>query len=209
MKMKLEAIDIGYRYKKKEWVLKDVSVSISQGEIVGMVAPSGYGKTTLASILAGYLTPTEGTVLLGGNPLPPKGYNPVQMVFQHPEKTLNPRWKMADSLNEGWNVTEETKSKLGIQEKWLDRWPNELSGGEQQRFCIARALAPETKFLIADEISTMLDAVTQAEIWTILKEEAKRRNLGILVISHDQHLIDEICDRVIYLDKVNKEAEKI
>lgn len=207
--MKLEAIDIGYRYKKKEWVLKDVSVSISQGEIVGMVAPSGYGKTTLASILAGYLTPTEGTVLLGGNPPPQKGYNPVQMVFQHPEKTLNPRWKMADSLNEGWNVTEETKSKLGIQEKWLDRWPNELSGGEQQRFCIARALAPETKFLIADEISTMLDAVTQAEIWTILKEEAKRRNLGILVISHDQHLIDEICDRVIYLDKVNKEAEKI
>lgn len=207
--MKLEAIDIGYRYKKKEWVLKDVSVSISQGEIVGMVAPSGYGKTTLASILAGYLTPTEGTVLLGGNTLPPKGYNPVQMVFQHPEKTLNPRWKMADSLNEGWNVTEETKSKLGIQEKWLDRWPNELSGGEQQRFCIARALAPETKFLIADEISTMLDAVTQAEIWTVLKEEAKRRNLGILVISHDQHLIDEICDRVIYLDKVNKEAEKI
>ena len=202
--MQLQGIDIGYRYKKDEWVLKDVSISVNQGEIVGMVAPSGYGKTTLASILAGFQTPSEGSVLLDGKPIPNGGYNPVQLVFQHPEKTLNPRWKMKDSLNEGWDVTEETKEKLGIQNKWLDRWPNELSGGEQQRFCIARALAPETTFLIADEISTMLDAVTQAEIWTVLKEESKRRNLGILAISHDQALLDEVCDRVIYLTSVNK-----
>ena len=202
--MQLQGIDIGYRYKKDEWILKDVSISVNQGEIVGMVAPSGYGKTTLASILAGFQTPSEGSVLLDGKPIPNGGYNPVQLVFQHPEKTLNPRWKMKDSLNEGWDVTEETKEKLGIQNKWLDRWPNELSGGEQQRFCIARALAPETTFLIADEISTMLDAVTQAEIWTVLKEESKRRNLGILAISHDQALLDEVCDRVIYLTSVNK-----
>ena len=202
--MQLQGIDIGYRYKKDEWVLKDVSISVNQGEIVGMVAPSGYGKTTLASILAGFHEPSEGSVLLDGKPIPNGGYNPVQLVFQHPEKTLNPRWKMKDSLNEGWDVTEETKEKLGIQNKWLDRWPNELSGGEQQRFCIARALAPETTFLIADEISTMLDAVTQAEIWTVLKEESKRRNLGILAISHDQALLDEVCDRVIYLTSVNK-----
>lgn len=202
--MQLQGIDIGYRYKKDKWILKDVSISVNQGEIVGMVAPSGYGKTTLASILAGFQKPSEGSVLLDGKPIPTKGYNPVQLVFQHPEKTLNPRWKMKDSLNEGWDVTEETKEKLGIQNKWLDRWPNELSGGEQQRFCIARALAPETTFLIADEISTMLDAVTQAEIWTVLKEESKRRNLGILAISHDQALLDEVCDRVLYLASVNK-----
>src|SRR5699024_137863 len=102
------------------------------------------------------------------------GYNPVQMVFQAPEQTLNPFWKIRDSLNEGWNVSEELRKSLKISEDWLDRWPSELSGGQLQRICIARALGPKTKFLLADEITTMVDTVSQAEIWdTLLKEVEK------------------------------------
>lgn len=87
---------------------------------------------------------------------------------------------------------------LGIEEEWLDRWPNELSGGELQRFCVARALGPQTRFLIADEMTTMLDAITQAQIWHTVMDIAERRNLGILMISHEPSLIQRLCTRVIH-----------
>ena len=116
----------------------------------------------------------EGNITIDGLPVSKKGFHPVQLVFQHPEKAVNPRWKMEKILNEGWKPDPELLALLGIEQEWLTRWPNELSGGELQRFCVARALGPSTRFLIADEMTTMLDAITQAQIWHAVLEIAKR-----------------------------------
>jgi peptide/nickel transport system ATP-binding protein len=116
---------------------------------------------------------------------------------------MNPKWKMKDILQESWDVNSELIEEFGIQKSWLNRWPNELSGGELQRFSVLRALSPKTKFLICDEITTMLDAVTQVQIWDLLIKIAKERNIGLLVVSHDKELVKRICDDVIYFDEIN------
>lgn len=95
------------------------------------------------------------------------------------------------------NMDRKVLDELGIKEEWLSRWPSELSGGELQRFCIARAFQDETKFIIADEITTMLDAITQAHLWKMLHRVAKERNIGVLAISHDSYLLQRISDRMI------------
>mgnify|MGYP005836853433 CR=1 FL=1 len=195
--MLLEAKNISFRYGKGPYILRNFEIQLKPGEILGLSGPSGCGKTTLARILAGYEQPEEGKVLLDGKPLPNKGFNPVQLVFQHPEKAVNPRWQMHKIINEGWSPDDNLLQSLGIEKEWLNRWPNELSGGELQRFCVARALSPETRFLIADEMTTMLDAITQAQIWHVVLDTAKKNNTGVLVVSHEQHLINRLCDRVI------------
>lgn len=197
--MPLEARDIGFRYGKGPWVLRGVDLTLEPGEVVGLTGPSGCGKTTLARMLAGYQLPLEGSVRLDGIPLPAAGYHPVQMVFQHPEKAVNPRRRMGDTLREGWEPDEGMLASLGIEGDWLRRWPNELSGGELQRFCVARALGPRTRFLVADEMTTMLDAVTQAQIWRVALDIARERNLGILVVSHEESLIRRLCGRTVDL----------
>lgn len=103
------------------------------------------------------------------------------------------------SLREGWEPEQALLDAFGIEKEWLMRWPNELSGGELQRFCVVRALGPKTRFLIADEMTTMLDAITQAQIWHAVLEIAKKRNMGVIVISHEEKLIERLCDRVITL----------
>ena len=125
------------------------------------------------------------------------GYHPVQLVLQHPEKAVNPKWRMQKTLHEGWNPDNELLERLGIEKEWLRRWPNELSGGELQRFCVARALGPRTEFLIADEMTTMLDSITQAQIWQVVLDIAKQRDMGILVISHEAPLLDRLCSRIV------------
>ena len=85
-----------------------------------------------------------------------------------------------------WKPDPELLDLLGIEQEWLTRWPNELSGGELQRFCVARALGPEIRFLIADEMTTMLDAITQAQIWQAVLEIAEKREMGIIVVSHEE-----------------------
>lgn len=198
--MPLEAKNISFRYGNGPWIIRDFNFKIEQGEIVGLTGSSGCGKSTLARILAGYEIPQEGTVNLDGKPLPSNGYNPVQMIFQHPEKAVNPRWRMSKTISEGWNPGKEILSSFGINEEWLSRWPNELSAGELQRFCVVRALSPQTRFLIADEMTTMLDAVIQAQIWNIVINIARQRNLGIIVISHEKPLVEVLCQRVIEMD---------
>lgn len=203
-KMTLSAEHLSFRYGRNlPLVLKDVSLSLEEGERVGIVGPSGYGKSTLAKVLAGYLEPTEGAVLLDGTPLPKQGYSPVQMVYQHPELAVNPRLRMEKILNEAWEPDRELLQRMGIEDSWMTRWPTELSGGELQRFCIARVLGPETKFLVCDEITTMLDVITQAQIWRLLLEEATSRNLGMLIITHNMSLADQVCTRVIHLPNIN------
>lgn len=197
--MLLEAEGISFRYNKSFWVLDDIHLKLHAGEVLGLRGPSGCGKTTLAQILAGYKCPHRGQVKLNGKPLPTKGFNPVQLVWQHPEKAVNPRWQMKKMLSERGPIDEELMRALGIEPDWLNRWPNELSGGELQRFCLARALGPETKFLIADEITTMLDPITQAQIWQVILEQVEERKLGVLVISHEEPLLDRLCSRIITL----------
>ena len=163
-----------------------------------MAAPSGFGKTTLCKLIAGYLKPDKGSILLDERPLSSyQGYCPVQMIWQQPELAVNPYLRMRDIIAEGDEVEERILEGVGIRSDWLDRFPGELSGGELQRFCIARALGRRTRFLLADEISTMLDLITQSRIWHFLIEETERRKIGMVVVSHDRELLECVCTRIV------------
>ena len=199
--MKLEGNNLTFRYRKdRKPVLEGVTISVESGERRGLVGPSGLGKTTLCRLLAGYEKPTLGEVLLDGKPLSAwKGPCPVQLLWQNPETAVDPRMKMEQVLAEGGPVAPSLLEALGIQPDWLTRWPGELSGGELQRFCIARALGPATKILLCDEMSAMLDYITQAQLWRVVLDEAKRRNLGLLVVSHAGKLLQQVCTRTIAL----------
>ena len=199
--MKLEGNNLTFRYRKdRKPVLEGVSISVESGERLGLVGPSGRGKTTLCRLLAGYERPTSGEVLLDGKPLSAwKGPCPVQLLWQNPETAVDPRMKMEQVLAEGGPVAPSLLEALGIQPDWLTRWPGELSGGELQRFCIARALGPATQILLCDEMSAMLDYITQAQLWRVVLDEAKRRNLGLLVVSHAGKLLQQVCTWTIAL----------
>ena len=106
---------------------------------------------------------------------------------------------MKKVLQESGMYNEEIMKRLGIEKDWLERYPRELSGGELQRFCVARSLFAGTRFLFADEISTMLDVITQAQIWNFLIEETEKRNIGMIVVSHNQELLKKVCTRVVEL----------
>lgn len=198
--MGLEAKNVYFRYDKKQpWILKDCNLKIDKGERLAVSAPSGYGKTTLALLLAGYLKPGKGEILLDDKPLPTKGICPVQLIYQHPEKAINPRWRLKRVLEESGRLQEDVLEAFGIERAWLDRFPRELSGGELQRFCVARALMSGADYLICDEISTMLDVITQAQIWNVVLEEAEKRNMGIIAVTHNKHLAKRIATRTIDL----------
>ncbi|MCR1899388.1 ATP-binding cassette domain-containing protein [Irregularibacter muris] len=201
--MLFEGKNISFSYPKGEDILRNMNISIESGERVGLIAKSGYGKSTLAKILAGYVKPTKGEVFIDGKPIPTKGHHPVQLIYQHPEKAINPRWRMKEVLEEGGVFQDKMLQAMGIEKHWLTRYPRELSSGELQRFSIVRALGGNTKFLIADEITTMLDAINQAQIWKSILEVVEERNLGLLVITHNHHLANKICTRKIYLEEVN------
>ena len=201
--MDLKASNITFSYNKKRQILKDISLSLNSNQIIGLMGDSGSGKSTLCKVLAGYITHYKGEVTLDGNKIPDKDFYPVQLIFQHPEKTMNPKWKMNKVLNESWTPPQELKDTFGLKDQWLTRWPSELSGGELQRFSILRALNPKTKFFIAVEISTILDAVTQVQIWEKLIKYAKVNNIGILAVSHDPELLEVICDDILYFDEIN------
>ena len=119
------------------------------------------------------------------------------MIWQQPELAVDPLLRMKDVIAEGDEVETQVLEKLGIRPEWMERFPGELSGGELQRFCIARALGKRTQFLLADEISTMLDLITQSRIWHFLIEETERRNIGMLVVSHAPELLDCVCTRKV------------
>lgn len=128
----------------------------------------------------------------------PAARTPVQLIFQHPEQAVNPRWKVGKIISEGGAVTPELLHNFGIQDFWLDRFPHELSGGELQRVCLVRALCSNLHYLLCDEITSMLDALTQADIWHSLLQEIDKRQLGVLVISHDNALLTRLCSRVVH-----------
>ena len=203
MNLKIENLSFKYPNAKK-YLLKDVNLELDNKKIVGLIGDSGSGKSTLCKILSGYIDNYEGNVTFNENPLPKKGFKPIQLIYQHPEKVMNPKWKMKQVLEESWNVPDELLDEFGIQKQWLKRYPQELSGGELQRFSVLRSLNPNTQFLIADEMTTMLDAITQVQILDSVLKIVKKRKMGFLVVSHDTSLIETICDEKIYLKDINK-----
>lgn len=201
--MTLEAHNLTfyYRNRKKNPIIDSFELTISPGERVGLKGPSGRGKTTLCRLLAGYERPKQGQVLLDGKPVSEyRGACPVQMVWQHPETVVDPLLKLKETMVEARGIDKRLVEKLHIEREWMERYPSELSGGELQRFCLARALRPETKILLCDEITAMLDLVTQAQIWEFLLEESRRREMGMLVVSHSEALLEKVCTRIITLD---------
>ena len=216
----LQAKGICFGYGGKQ-VLRDFNLTIEPGERVALRAPSGTGKTTLCRILAGYLQPASGTVLADGMPLPRRGASPVQLVAQHPERMMDPAIPIRRSLAEATTEPEDAQAlasweekgggieggstvpqlleSLGVQRAWLERFPSELSGGELQRCCIARALIARPRYLICDEISTMLDAATQAYLWRFLIEHARANAIGMVLVTHSDALLDHIATRVVEL----------
>ena len=201
--MRLEAHNLTfyYRNRKKKPVIDGLDLTISPGERIGLKGPSGRGKTTLCKLLAGYERPKQGEVLLDGRAVREyRGVCPVQMLWQHPETVVDQLLKLKETMVEAGGIEERLLENLHIEREWLERYPAELSGGELQRFCLARALRPETRILLCDEITAMLDLVTQAQIWEFLLEETQKREMGILVVSHSDALMEKVCTRIITLD---------
>ena len=208
--MSLVARDIVFSYQHGVRVLDGWSITVEPGERVALCAPSGRGKTTACRILSGYLSPQEGSVTVDGASANAPGPRPVQLIWQHPELAFDPRMRMGRSLAEGRSDlsreaaiararNEGLLEAFGIRGEWLSRLPHELSGGELMRFCIARALLANPRYLICDEMSAMLDAVTQAQVWHTLLEIADRRGLGIVVVSHAPALLDRVATRRVEL----------
>lgn len=193
----LELTNVSYHYHKKAELFRHVQLSVAPGEVVGLFGQSGKGKSTLAKIAGGYLTPKQGDVMVDGVRYPFSGYDPVQLVGQHPELAFNPRWRLHKALAESGEDDPSLWAELGIKQAWLERFPSELSGGELQRMSLARALRPQTQYLLADEMTTMLDAMTQAQIWQIVLQKVNVHHLGVLAISHDYPLLQRISTRLI------------
>lgn len=203
MSLKAEEITFSYekgrsrKSKNKDQPLLDhINLEVRPGERIGILAPSGAGKTTFLEILSGYLRPDSGRVWVDGQPLPTRGYCPVQLVWQNPETGIDPRRKMRTVLEEGDDLEPRLINALKIDERWLERFPWELSGGELLRFCLARSLGKRTRYLLGDEISAMLDPVTQAQIWQFLVAECEKRSLGMAIVSHSPDLLNRVCTKV-------------
>ncbi|GAA2830081.1 ATP-binding cassette domain-containing protein [Kribbella solani] len=193
----LIAKDLWFRYHD-DWIVQGTSLSLEPGDVVGLLGPSGCGKSTIARLLAGLLTPTTGEITV---PPHDPGPYPVQLVLQHPERAMNPHWKIRDVLAEsgaGEAAIAAVDPNL-VNPGWLDRFPHEISGGELQRVNLARALLTDPAYLIADEITASVDALTQAQIWRLLLDQAGSNHIGVLAISHDRDLLTAIATRTIEL----------
>lgn len=202
----------------------DISFSIHEGEVVGIVGESGSGKSTAGRAAIRLIEPTSGKINLFGQDLTSLKETSlkevrldVQMVFQDPYASLNPRHSIGDSIGEALTYHHLVKSDqervdrvaevlelVGLSPDVMDRYPHEFSGGQQQRICIGRAIVMNPKLLICDEAVSALDISVQAQILNLFSELKKKLNLSYLFISHDLSVVRYICDRilVLYLGKV-------
>lgn len=206
--MSLEAKKLAFSYPCGRTLFSGLDLAVGPGERVAVAAPSGAGKTTLCRLLAGYLRPSAGEVSVDGRPLVPVARlrgaaSPVQLLWQHPEQAFDPRLAVAQSFKEvaGANETQvdELLGTFRAGAGWLSRRPHELSGGELMRLAFARALACRPRYLIADESTAMLDAVTQAELWRALLDLQARDGWGLVLVSHSPALLSRVATRVVEL----------
>ena len=204
--------------------LRNVSIKVNKGDIYGVIGFSGAGKSTLIRMVNYLETPTQGDVIVNDQNLKDLSTKDLRelrkkigMIFQHfnllESKTIFDNIAIPLILNKASKeeindrVTELLKF-VGLENR-ADAYPSELSGGELQRFCVVRALSQETKFLIADEMTTMLDAITQAQIWNVVLEHVKKYNIGLIVISHEKALVNRICDRIVDLTEFKELSSNI
>jgi oligopeptide/dipeptide ABC transporter ATP-binding protein len=207
--------------------LSDVSFDMTRGSITGLVGESGSGKTTLGRTLLRLIEPTGGQTLFDGqdiNTLAPDELRMMrqrmQIIFQDPVSSLNPRLRVKAIIGEGLaahgiGTKSERRERVaalleevGLQADHMNRFPHEFSGGQRQRIGIARALALEPEFIVADESVSALDVSIQAQVLNLLLDLRERRNLTMLFIAHDLSVVEYLCDQtvVMYLGKVVEKA---
>lgn len=218
--LELHNITVEYSSLKNEQktiitAVENVSLNIKKGEIYALAGESGCGKSTLAKAITKLIRPKSGDIIFNGKNIykhskeESKQYpTEVQMVFQNPYSSLNPRAKIIQILKEPLEINKNYTKKaqiaiikdvlhdVGLSEDILNLYPHEFSGGQRQRIAIARALLLNPSFLIADEPVSALDASIQAQIINLLKELKSKRELTILFISHDLNVIRHMADRV-------------
>ena len=201
----------------------DVSFDIAKGEVLGLVGESGSGKSTIGRSVVKLTEPSAGEIRYAGIdlvPLSTRAMRPfrrrLQIIFQDPYASLNPRRRVADTIDEalathglhagaarGARIA-ELLSLVGLAPGYGERFPHEFSGGQRQRIGIARALAVEPEFIVADEPVSALDVSIQAQVINLLLDLRERFQLTMLFISHDLDVVEYLCDRVVvlYLGKV-------
>ena len=211
----LEGKNICKRYRRRDVsvdALSEVSFALKEGEILGVVGESGSGKSTLLRQISGLETPDSGELLLDGKPLPAKrtkeDYRSIQMIFQDAVGSFHPRRKISDSIRE----TVKNLVGTGVEPDWqtlctmvqlslelAERYPRDLSGGQCQRFAIARAMAVQPRILLCDEITSALDVSSQAQILRLLDQLHRSKNMSVIFVSHDLAVVRSICDRVMVM----------
>ena len=210
----LELIDVIKSFKGR-MALDEVSLSVKAGQVLGIVGESGSGKTTLARLVCRLIEPDRGTILFEGKDagsLDKNGRNEfrkaVQIIFQEPFSSLDPRIKIGEALAEALiihtkyaadRIGQEVKKALadvGLDQTFIDRYPHEISGGQCQRACIARALLVNPRLLVLDEPVSSLDREVQSTIIDLLLKIKKDKTLTYLFITHDIDLANNICDRI-------------
>ena len=199
--------------------VNDISFSLNPGECLGIIGESGSGKTTLVNLITRLLDATEGSILLDGEEITHlkgkelrKVYRKMQMVFQSPTDSFDPRRTLGDGIGESLrNIgmsrkktreeVERLLGKCGLPADFADRYPHQVSGGQCQRAAIARALAVKPRLLICDEATSSLDVTVQKEILELLNELRSQQgnSLSILFICHDISLVQQFCDRVLVM----------
>jgi peptide/nickel transport system ATP-binding protein len=205
----------------------DVSFEIRKGEVLGLVGESGSGKSTIGRSVLKLIEPTAGEVKFEGTDLAPlstRDMRPyrrrLQIIFQDPYASLNPRRRVGDTLDEAMATHDlhpgparreriaELLSLVGLAPEHAQRFPHEFSGGQRQRIGIARALAVEPQFIVADEPVSALDVSIQAQVINLLSDLRERFALTMLFISHDLDVVEYLCDRIVvlYLGKVMEVA---
>ena len=221
--MSLAVENVSFAYPGRAPVLRDVSLIVEPGERVALTAPSGTGKTTLCRVIAGYLAPAAGRIVVDGVEAGgrvraglcrrARAPRSVQLIWQHPEQAFDPRLTLAASLAEGVAggrrlsrgealsliESSELVERFEVRPAWLDRLPHELSGGELMRLAIVRALLAEPRYLICDEMTASLDALTQAQIWRETLALADERGMGLIVVSHSPALLARVSTRAVSL----------
>lgn len=219
-------------FSRKQDVVKavdDVSFEIKKGTTMGLVGESGSGKTTLGRVILRLIEPTDGKVFFKGTDIFSVSRKQMRMlrrkmqiIFQDPYSSLNPRMTVGDIIAEPLKVHRiakgrelknrviELMERMGLRSEDYNRYPHEFSGGQRQRIGIARAIASVPEFIVADEPVSALDVSIQAQILNLLLELQKEYELTYLFISHDLRIVRYICDEVIvmYLGKIVERANK-